>query len=139
MCVCECVCECVCVCVSAIEVQTIGPISKKFGTVDDHDPEWFLCIFENKMSSGCPPLAGKHLLAKPCTLQKISQNKSCRTYPTMGCMLTIFFLLFLVLTSILPKANVIKLFTPAIYCQSMVIPSFCVKSYIDLVITLEWQ
>ncbi len=25
-------------CVSATEIQTIGPITKKFGTVDDRDP-----------------------------------------------------------------------------------------------------
>jgi hypothetical protein len=29
---------CVCVCVSTIEIQIIGPISIKFGTVEDYDP-----------------------------------------------------------------------------------------------------
>ncbi len=29
---------CVCVCVFTIEIQTIGPISMKSGTVEDDDP-----------------------------------------------------------------------------------------------------
>jgi hypothetical protein len=29
--------QCVCVCISAIEIQTIVPISMKFGTDEDHD------------------------------------------------------------------------------------------------------
>jgi hypothetical protein len=35
--VCECVCVGVlmCVCVSAVEIQTIGPISMKLGTAED--------------------------------------------------------------------------------------------------------
>jgi hypothetical protein len=36
--VCVCVRVCVCVCVAAIEIQTIGPVSMKFGTLEDHDP-----------------------------------------------------------------------------------------------------
>jgi hypothetical protein len=28
--------QCVCVCVVAIEIQTIGPTSMKFGAVEDH-------------------------------------------------------------------------------------------------------
>jgi len=35
-CVCE--CACMCVCVSAMEIQTIGTISMKFGTVEDQEP-----------------------------------------------------------------------------------------------------
>ncbi len=35
--VCECVGMWVFVCVSAVEIQTIGPISIKFGTVEDHE------------------------------------------------------------------------------------------------------
>ncbi len=31
------VCVCACVYESAIEIQTIGPISMKFGTIEDHD------------------------------------------------------------------------------------------------------
>jgi hypothetical protein len=34
----------VCLCISVIEIQTVGPISIKFGTFEDQ--EWFLCIFE---------------------------------------------------------------------------------------------
>jgi hypothetical protein len=42
---CEWLCVCVFVCVSAVEVQTIGPIWMKFGTVEEHDdPEWFSCM-----------------------------------------------------------------------------------------------
>ncbi len=38
---------CVWVGVSAMEIQTIGPILMKFGTVEDHDKVWFSCMFEN--------------------------------------------------------------------------------------------
>jgi hypothetical protein len=31
-------CVRVCACVSAVEIHTIGPISMKFETVDDHGP-----------------------------------------------------------------------------------------------------
>ncbi len=33
-----------CECVLAIEIQTIGPISMKFGTVEDHDPGMFFVL-----------------------------------------------------------------------------------------------
>jgi hypothetical protein len=44
----------VCVYISAKEIQTMGPISMKFGVV-----EWFSCMLENKTALGWPPEAGK--------------------------------------------------------------------------------
>ncbi len=72
VCECECVCVCGVVCLFAIEFQTMGPISMKFGTVEDHDlgmEEWFLYMFVKNLASGWPSKAQKPLLAKLCTLQ----------------------------------------------------------------------
>ncbi len=44
----------------------------KFGTVEDHEPGLVFCVFLKNPASGWPPEAGKPLMAKPCTLQKVS-------------------------------------------------------------------
>jgi hypothetical protein len=59
------------VCLSVIEIQTIGPISMKFGTLEIMTGEWFLHMFEKNQALGWPSKARKLLLAKLCTLQKI--------------------------------------------------------------------
>jgi hypothetical protein len=37
------------VCIFANEIQTIGPVLIKFGTVEEHDPGKFLCMFESSL------------------------------------------------------------------------------------------
>ncbi len=61
-----------CLYISALEIQTIGPISLKFVTVEYHDPGMVLCMFEKNLASGWPPEAEKPLLPKLFTLQKSS-------------------------------------------------------------------
>jgi hypothetical protein len=59
-------------CVSAIEIQTFGPISIEYGSVENHDPQMVCMYVRQNLASGWPPEAGKPLMAKPCSLQKIS-------------------------------------------------------------------
>jgi hypothetical protein len=64
----------------------------KFGTVEDHHDPTMVCMCSKKSDLRLTPEAGKHLVAKTCTLQKISQKKSYMAYTTMGICIKYFWI-----------------------------------------------
>jgi hypothetical protein len=58
--------------VSSIEIQTSRPISKKFTTVEDHDPGMVFVYVEKNQALGWLPETEKPSLTVWWTRQKIS-------------------------------------------------------------------
>jgi hypothetical protein len=72
-------------CISAIEIQTIGPISIKFGTVEDHNLKMVFMYVIGPFFTLQPLIEGaKPLQGKPGTLEQTLLNKSCKPTLTYG-------------------------------------------------------